>query len=356
MNSVAANHRKVSLGDICEFKYGKSLPASARVPGSYPVYGSNGSVGFHEEALTTGPTIIVGRKGSVGEVSFSSTPCWPIDTTYFVDPSCTEQDIRWLARALSTLRLDELNKAAAVPGLNREDAYRQKLLLPKRSEQRRVTAILDEADALRAKRRAALAKLDDLGRAIFVSMFGDLVSNRRGLPLVRVNEITECLDYARRPIKAAERAKGNVPYYGANGPQGFIDRPLFDEPLVLVAEDGGYFDEPERGVAYRIDGPAWVNNHAHILRPMPGRLNVEYLHRALKHYNFLPHISGTTRAKLTQAQLNSAKILLPPFAEQQLFARRVEAVVETASASQRALAELDVLFASLQHRAFRGEL
>src|SRR3546814_4107270 len=107
----------------------------------------------------------------------------------------------------------------------------------------------------------------------------------------------------RKPVTAKDRNPGDVPYYGANGQQGWIDKPIFDEPLVLVAEDGGHFDHPERGVAYRIDGPAWVNNHAHILRAKSGELDTEYLHRALRHFDFLPYISGSTRAKLTQGQL-----------------------------------------------------
>jgi type I restriction enzyme S subunit len=64
----------VKLGDICEFKYGSSLPAAKRIEGSFDVYGSNGIVGTHDEALTTGPTIVIGRKGSIGEVNYSATP------------------------------------------------------------------------------------------------------------------------------------------------------------------------------------------------------------------------------------------------------------------------------------------
>jgi type I restriction enzyme S subunit len=81
--------------------------------------------------------------------------------------------------------------------------------------------------------------------------------------------LIELLDHMRVPVNGDERAgrPGTVPYYGANGQQGWIDRPLFDEPLILLAEDGGNFEEfATRPIAYRISGPAWVNNHAHIIR------------------------------------------------------------------------------------------
>lgn len=136
---------------------------------------------------------------------------------------------------------------------------------------------------------------------------------------VALGDVTECLDRFRVPVKESERRSGDVPYFGANGQQGWIDRHIFNEPLVLVAEDGGHFSAPERGVAYRVDGPAWVNNHAHILRP--GRcVDRDYLHWVLRNYDFTRFISGSTRSKLNQQQLMRATIPLPPLDEQRRIA------------------------------------
>jgi type I restriction enzyme S subunit len=228
--------------------------------------------------------------------------------------------------------------------------------LPPLPEQRRIAKTLDNAEALRRKRSATVAQLEILTRSIFLDMFGEPATNPKGWPVSPIGEVTECLDRLRRPVTESDRKPGGVPYYGANGQQGWIDSALFDEPLVLVAEDGGYFDTPGRGVAYRIDGPAWVNNHAHVLRGLPQFVETEFLHRVLQHYNFRPYISGTTRAKLTQGQMNSAKLIIPPlplqrqFGEQVVAARRLEGYV--ISSRDR----LDELFALIQQRAFRGEL
>src|SRR5262245_9615077 len=74
------------LRDILPLQYGKGLPEKARNPdGKVPVFGSSGPVGTHDTAYTEGPTLIVGRKGNVGAVHYSATPCWPIDTVYFVE-------------------------------------------------------------------------------------------------------------------------------------------------------------------------------------------------------------------------------------------------------------------------------
>lgn len=74
-----------NLGSIIELKYGKSLPEKNRDDGEYPVYGSNGIVGQHSVPLVSTAGLIVGRKGSYGEIQFSEKPFFPIDTTYFVD-------------------------------------------------------------------------------------------------------------------------------------------------------------------------------------------------------------------------------------------------------------------------------
>jgi len=118
MKSTIKNWQCVQLRDICELRYGKSLPEAKRDGGEIPVYGSNGIVGYHNEAITNGPTIIVGRKGSFGEVTYCPTKCWPIDTTYYIDTSATDADLGWLTYCLRQLRLTEMNKAAAIPGLS----------------------------------------------------------------------------------------------------------------------------------------------------------------------------------------------------------------------------------------------
>ncbi|MCW5947633.1 MAG: restriction endonuclease subunit S [Fimbriimonadales bacterium] len=247
-------------------------------------------------------------------------------------------------------------RGATVGGISRGFADRAQIPLPSIEEQRRIAAMLDKAEELRAKRRSAIALLDQLPQAIFLEMFGDPVTNPENWHVRTIEETTECLDRFRKPVKASDRPDGPIPYYGANGLQGWIDRALFNESLVLVAEDGGHFENPTRGVAYRIDGPAWVNNHAHILRAKANVLDVEFLHRVLRHYNFVPFISGTTRSKLTQGQLAKATIPVPPIDLQRRFAASVESTNRAKAAYQSALAESDTLFASLLGWAFDASL
>ena len=152
--------RTVRLGDVCQFVYGDSLPTQMRTAGNAPVYGSNGMVGTHTVPLTSGPTPIIGRKGSVGEVHFSEVPCWPIDTTYYIEISAPGVDMRWLYYCLRSINFRELNKASAVPGLNREDAYRVPVGLPLAVQEllaARLTAQMQCVAQARAAARALAA-------------------------------------------------------------------------------------------------------------------------------------------------------------------------------------------------------
>jgi type I restriction enzyme S subunit len=165
-------------------------------------------------------------------------------------------------------------------------------------------------------------------------------------PKKKLGEVVEFLDSQRRPVTESERRPGPYPYYGANGQQGTIDGYIFDEPLVLLAEDGGHFTDPQRGIAYRISGKTWVNNHAHVLRPKADT-DLAYLCRVLENYDVTPFITGTTRGKLTQAGAAEIVIPLPPLMEQ----RRIAEVLDQAEAlrakRRSALAQLDSLAQSL---------
>ncbi len=134
---------KTPLGNLLKFNYGKSLPERSRSGKGFSVYGSNGFVGYHSSALTSGETLIIGRKGSVGEVHFSDESCFPIDTTYYVDQFHGMPSKYWLYQ-LKNLRLRELNKATAIPGINREDVYSVEISLPPLNEQKRIADKLDE--------------------------------------------------------------------------------------------------------------------------------------------------------------------------------------------------------------------
>ncbi len=121
----------VKLGDICNFEYGKSLRADNRIDGQYPVYGSNGIVGYHNEFLVEAPFLVIGRKGSAGEVHYSNKNGFPIDTTFYIKLENEDKvTLMFLFLKLKYLNLQSVNTQAGVPGLNRNDAYKINIQIP----------------------------------------------------------------------------------------------------------------------------------------------------------------------------------------------------------------------------------
>jgi type I restriction enzyme S subunit len=132
-----------------------------------------------------------------------------------------------------------------------------------------------------------------------------------------LKHVTECLDGQRVPVNAEERARmqGEYPYWGANGVLDHVDGWLFDEPLVLLGEDGAPFFEPHKPVSFFVDGRLWVNNHAHVLRPRSSTVP-KFLVHALNTVDYRAFIGGTTRDKLTQDYMRAIPVQLPSLGEQ----------------------------------------
>lgn len=143
LGEIPAHWEVTKVKRITQLIYGESLSKDNRTEGTIPVYGSNGITGYHDEAITRNPCIIIGRKGSFGKVNYSEVKCFPIDTTFYIDNSATNHHIRWLYYLLLVLRLDSFSKDSAVPGVNREEIYEREGLIPPLTEQRAIAAYLD---------------------------------------------------------------------------------------------------------------------------------------------------------------------------------------------------------------------
>ena len=134
----------------------------------------------------------------------------------------------------------------------------------------------------------------------------------------KLGEIADCLDSMRVPINSEEREKipGNIPYYGAGNIQGYIDKYLFDEELVLLLEDGDAFDDYQtKSIAQYITGKTWVNNHAHVLRPH-GHAYFLYSILAHKDIRQWTQLAGASRKKLVQDAMLNISVLMPSGEEQ----------------------------------------
>ena len=159
---------------------------------------------------------------------------------------------------------------------------------------------------------------------------------------ITIEECCDILDSRRIPITASESRSGPYPYYGANGIQDYVAEYIFDDELVLLAEDGGNFGSKTRPIAYRVSGKCWVNNHAHVLKPM-ANVDVDYLCYSLMFYDTEELVNGATRQKLTQAAMRKMLIPQRPITEQKKIVSELSKIQSIISARQQQIQKLDDL-------------
>jgi len=210
----------VRLGEILSLEYGDNLPSGSREQGTVPVYGSNGQVDTHNEAAVDSPGIVLGRKGSIGEIRFSDKPFWPIDTTYYITHGETSQNLRFLYYLLQNIQLERLNAASAIPGLNRNDTYGLNAIVPPLSEQRKIAAILYNLDQAIQKTGEIIEQVEQLKKGIAQEIIHTGIENSQTksawmgeIPSHwEVKEFSELIDFSQNGIyKESEDYGGPYP-------------------------------------------------------------------------------------------------------------------------------------------------
>jgi type I restriction enzyme S subunit len=170
------------------------------------------------------------------------------------------------------------------------------------------------------------------------------------MKIVPLGDVVDILDNMRVPINSTERAKrqGQVPYYGATGQVGTIDEAIFNETLILLGEDGVPFFDSAKHKAYEISGPAWVNNHAHVLRAKSELIVQRYLLHFLNGFNYSGYVNGATRLKLTQGDMKRIPIPLPSLEKQREIVERLDSAFAEIENARNQLRQRDDSFTRLE--------
>ncbi|WP_299374912.1 restriction endonuclease subunit S [uncultured Tateyamaria sp.] len=160
----------VELGDVLELKRGYDLPHAKRKPGDVPIISSSGPTDLHSEAKVNGPGVITGRYGTIGQVFFSESDFWPLNTALYVR-DFKGNDPKFCYYFLQTLDWEKFNDKSGVPGVNRNDAHQEAVVLPPLPEQREIAGILGALDDKIEANRKASACLEEMARALYRSWF-----------------------------------------------------------------------------------------------------------------------------------------------------------------------------------------
>lgn len=316
-------------------------------------------------------TVLLVTRTSVGKVAVAGMDlCFSQDITALT-PDCSRLHAPYLVQFLQTQGpyFERQARGATIKGITRQVVADLEIPLPPLSEQRRIAEVLDKIEELRAKRRTALAQLDGLNQSIFLEMFGDPVVNPKAWPVKKFGQVG-ALDRGvskHRPRNAPELLGGPYPlvqtgevancdgyirsHNSTYSEVGLRQSKMWPAGTLCItiaaniAKTGILtFDAcfPDSVVGFRADEPATVEFV---------RCWLSFLQKALE--DTAPE---SAQKNINLAILRNLDVPLPPLDLQRDFARRIATVEKLKTTHRAALAELDALFASFQHRAFRGEL
>lgn len=381
--------KMVALGDIATWGSGGTPSRSVReyfgdgLPWLSIADLNDGPVGEAKESLTElglrnssakvvpAGSLLVAMYGSIGKLGIATRELCTSQAIAFAIPDEDFVHTRYLFHFLLAQRrsLLALGRGGTQMNIGQGDLKSWKMPLPRLPEQRRIAEVLDRADALRAKRRAALAQLDSLTQSIFLDMFGDPVVNRKGWPLKKLGQVGT-LDRGvskHRPRNAPHLLGGRHPlvqtgevancdayirsYSATYSDAGLRQSKLWPAGTLCItiaaniAKTGILtFDAcfPDSVVGFTANDPATVQFV---------RVWLSFLQKTLE-----ASAPESAQKNINLAILRNLDIPLPPLDLQHTFAKRITAIEKLKATHRIALTELDALFASLQHRAFRGEL
>jgi type I restriction enzyme, S subunit len=370
----------VACRELFRAHYGKALKvADRKQSGNVIVYGSSGAIGKHTDALIERPTIVIGRKGSVGDIVYVDHPSWTIDTAYYAEIlDANRCDLRYLFYALGNANLSNLTITTSIPGLNRDDLYNTKIPLPPLDEQKRIAAILDKADGLRRKREKAIALTDDLLRSVFLDMFGCVGEEWRETPFVDVALKTRNSfvngPFGSNLLTSELRTEGVPVFYIKDVRNGRFERksarhvtPEKARQLsscnvmsgdVLVAKVG---DPPGAAAVYPDGEPDGIVTQDVVrIRPDPNVCTPEFIvgfmNSNIGQEWLAPIIVEATRSRFGLGEIKRKTFSCPPL-EEQLRYSKIKIFLENSRDKQvGVLREAQNLFDSLSHRAFSGNL
>ena len=367
----AAEWTTKPLIEVATLQRGYDLPVQDRIAGTYPIFAANGPVGVHDTPKCKGPGVVTGRSGTIGKVHFVNSDFWPLNTALYVTDFHGNHE-RWVYYMLQCFGLERFAQGAGVPTLNRNLIHGEPVRVPPLPEQRRIAAILDQADTLRTQRRAALAQLESLTQSLFIDMFGDPEVNEKRLPVCPLSSLCNRVTDGTHQSPSWETS--GIPFLFisniVNGQLTFdthkyISLETYVEltkrcPIeigdILYTTVGSYGNAAVVATNERF---AFQRHIAHI-KPEAKKVDPLFLTAMIQSVGVRRQVDkvakGVAQKTVNLADLKNLQVFAPSLPLQQTFATRVQAIEALKAQHRAALTEQDALFAALQQRAFAGTL
>lgn len=381
-----------TLNEVCDFQNGgtPSKAIARYFTGDIPWITGADLVGpvarsarsfITEEAIASSATnkvpagtVLLVTRTSVGKVAIAGTElCFSQDITALL-PDSAKLDAGYLVHFLRTKEehFSRYARGATIKGITRQVVADLVIPLPPLEEQRRITAILDQAETLRTQRRTALALLDSLTQSLFLDMFGDPANNPMSWETLKVEQLAEQVTDGEH-LTPKREPQGVKLLSARNVRDGYIDFQNVDFVGQVEHERIKKRCNPVRGdvliscsgsigrvASVETDEPFSLVRSVAMIRPKTNFVLTKFLEYYLRtpamNAYMIRRANASSQANLFQGPIRDMPVTVPPLPLQQTFATRIAAIEALKATHRRALAALDALFASLQQRAFAGQL
>lgn len=347
------------LGEFITLKRGYDLPQQKRQDGNVPIFSSSGITGTHSDAMAKAPGVITGRYGTIGEVFFAAEDFWPLNTTLYVEDFHGNNE-KFIYYFLKTLEWSKFTSASAVPGINRNTVHKEIVRIPNLDTQKKIATMLSLLDDKINLNDKINDNLQQQAFTLYGKYFPYAVTDDlpAGWRVGTVGEIVEIHDNKRIPLSGAQRAKMEkriYPYYGAASLMDYVDEYIFDGKYLLLGEDGTVVDDAGYPILQYVWGQFWVNNHAHILTGKLG-FNVESLLLLFKRTPVKSIVTGAVQPKISQANLRSIQVVVPPQPELDAFNEMIRPLFDQIRQNQGQNKALASLRDALLPKLMSGEI
>ncbi|MDA9869807.1 restriction endonuclease subunit S [bacterium] len=301
----------LSLGSVCRVKWGNGkLTKQSYVEGgeflAVSATGGDGRIGYAEHLAYTPVLSAIGA--NCGRIFLPTEDFTAIKNTITLTPVDGLVIGKFLFYLIESVQLPI--RGAGQPFISKRDIEEFEISLPPLDEQKRIVAKLDATSALASAYDQSIKVQLRGAKDLRKSFFRETFLNAPNIGECYLSDLGENLDSMRVPITKDQRKIGSVPYYGASGIVDYVQDLLFDEPLLLVSEDGANLLSRSSPIAFPVDGPTWINNHAHVLR-FDNPITQAYVELFIENTRIDDYVTGAAQPKLNQKALNSIPIQIP---------------------------------------------
>lgn len=305
----------VAIMEVCNFRRGSTITKKQTVAGNIPVIaGGQQPAYYHNEANRNPNTITVSSSGAYsGFVGFHSYPIFASDC-FTIEPKNEEEVyIKFLFHLLKARQeqIYDFQEGGGQPHVYPKHFEDFEIPLPPLEIQKEIVAEIE-----------GYQKIIDGAKQV-VENYKPTIKINPAWEMVELGEVCDNLDSRRRPVTVSNRKYGDYPYYGASGIVDYVEEFLFDEPLLLISEDGANLLSRSTPIAFSVSGKIWVNNHAHVLK-FKHFATQKYVELYMNSIDVSRYVTGAAQPKLNQQNLNRIEIPLPPLETQEQIISAIE--------------------------------